>query len=136
MNKVIIIGRLTKNVELLETQGGTPLARLSVAVNRSYKNSDGEREADFFNVTVWGNQAENCRKYLEKGRQVAIQGELRNDTYTDKNGDKRTSTTINAQEVEFIGSAATSGEKVKKEPLKLQQIEDDGDLPFKRGKTQ
>ena len=130
MNKVIIIGRLTKDVELLETQGGTPLARLSVAVNRSYKNSDGEREADFFDVTVWGNQAENCRKYLEKGRQVAIQGELRNDTYTDKNGDKRTSTTINAQEVEFIGSAATSGEKVKKEPLKLQQIEDDGDLPF------
>ena len=130
MNKVIIIGRLTKDVELLETQGGTPLARLSVAVNRSYKNSDGEREADFFNVTVWGNQAENCRKYLEKGRQVAIQGELRIDTYTDKNGDKRTSTTINAQEVEFIGSAATSGEKVKKEPLKLQQIEDDGDLPF------
>lgn len=130
MNKVIIIGRLTKDVELLETQGGTPLARLSVAVNRSYKNSDGEREADFFNVTVWGNQAENCRKYLEKGRQVAIQGELRNDTYTDNNGDKRTSTTINAQEVEFIGSAATSGEKVKKEPLKLQQIEDDGDLPF------
>lgn len=130
MNKVIIIGRLTKDVELLETQGGTPLARLSVAVNRSYKNSDGEREADFFNVTVWGNQAENCRKYLEKGRQVAIQGELRNDTYTDKNGDKRTSTSINAQEVEFIGSAATSGEKVKKEPLKLQQIEDDGDLPF------
>ena len=130
MNKVIIIGRLTKDVELLETQGGTPLARLSIAVNRSYKNSDGEREADFFNVTVWGNQAENCRKYLEKGRQVAIQGELRNDTYTDKNGDKRTSTTINAQEVEFIGSAATSGEKVKKEPLKLQQIEDDGDLPF------
>lgn len=130
MNKVIIIGRLTKDVELLETQGGTPLARLSVAVNRSYKNSNGEREADFFNVTVWGNQAENCRKYLEKGRQVAIQGELRNDTYTDKNGDKRTSTTINAQEVEFIGSAATSGEKVKKEPLKLQEIEDDGDLPF------
>ena len=130
MNKVIIIGRLTKDVELLEAQGGTPLARLSVAVNRSYKNSDGEREADFFNVTVWGNQAENCRKYLEKGRQVAIHGELRNDTYTDKNGDKRTSTTINAQEVEFIGSAATSGEKVKKEPLKLQQIEDDGDLPF------
>lgn len=130
MNKVVIIGRLTKDVELLETQGGTPLARLSVAVNRSYKNSDGEHEADFFNVTVWGNQAENCRKYLEKGRQVAIQGELRNDTYTDKNGDKRTSTTINAQEVEFIGSATTSGEKVKKEPLKLQQIEDDGDLPF------
>lgn len=130
MNKVVIIGRLTKDVELLETPGGTPLARLSVAVNRSYKNSDGEREADFFNVTVWGNQAENCRKYLEKGRQVAIQGELRNDTYTDKNGDKRTSTTINAQEVEFIGSATTSGEKVKKEPLKLQQIEDDGDLPF------
>ena len=131
MNKVIIIGRLTKNVELLETQGGTPLARLSVAVNRSYKNSDGEREADFFNVTVWGNQAENFRKYLEKGRQVAVHGELRNDTYTDKNGDKRTSTTINAQEVEFIG-----GEKVKKEPLKLQQIEDDGDLPFLGDKTQ
>lgn len=130
MNKVIIIGRLTKDVELLETPGGTPLARLSVAVNRSYKNSDGEREADFFNVTVWGNQADNCRKYLEKGRQVAIQGELRNDTYTDKNGDKRTSTTINAQEVEFIGSATTSDEKVKKEPLKQQQIEDDGDLPF------
>ena len=130
MNKVVIIGRLTKDVELLETPGGTPLARLSVAVNRSYKNSDGEREADFFNVTVWGNQAENCCKYLGKGRQVAIQGELRNDTYTDKNGDKRTSTTINAQEVEFIGSATTSGEKVKKEPIKLQQIEDDGDLPF------
>lgn len=129
MNKVFIIGRLTRDPELTETSGGKTVARLSVAVNRSYTNADGERETDFFNVTVWGNQAENCARYLEKGRQVAINGELRNNTYTNKDGEKRTVTDINAQEVEFIGSGTTGGEKTKKEPVRLVPAEED-DLPF------
>lgn len=101
-NKVWLIGNLSKEPELSETASGIAVCRLSLAVNRPYQDSDGERKADFFNVTVWRGQAENCGRYLSKGNKVAIVGCLQNRSYEDKDGNKRYVTDIVAEEVEFL----------------------------------
>ena len=103
MNKVILIGNLTKNPELSQTSGGIAFCRMSIAVNRPYANADGERQADFFNVTCWRGLAENCHKYLKKGSKVGIVGYLQNRTY-EKDGVKKYSTDIIADEVEFLNT--------------------------------
>lgn len=102
MNKVFLIGNLTRDPELQETDDEIIFSRLSIAVNRSYTNRDGEKETDFFNVTVWRAQASNCVKYLKKGSKVAITGSLQNYTYEDEENTKRTVTDIIAENVEFL----------------------------------
>lgn len=104
MNKVFLIGNLTRDPELQKTDDKVAFSRLSIAVNRSYANRDGEKETDFFNVTVWRTQAENCVKFLKKGSKVAVVGSLQNYTYEDKEGIKRTVTDIVAENVEFLTS--------------------------------
>jgi len=135
MNKVYLIGNLTRDPEVSETSSGVAFCRFPIAVNRTFVNGDGNREADFFNITVWRNQAENCGKFLKKGSKVAIVGSLQNRTYEDKDGIKRTITDIVAVEVEFL-STANRGEvsgvestPVKNEKLKLEEVDGD-DLPF------
>ena len=100
------MGRLTKDPELRYTQGnpGTAVCRYSLAVNRSYKR-DGEPDADFFNCTTFGKTAEFANKYLRKGTMIAIVGELRNGSYTDRNGTKRYTTDIVVSEHYFTGSS-------------------------------
>lgn len=78
MNKVYLIGNLTRDPELAETSSGIKVCRFAIAVNRTYAGSDGNRETDFFNITVWRTQAENCGRYLKKGSKVAIVGSLQN----------------------------------------------------------
>lgn len=102
MNKVILIGNLSKEPELSETANGTAFCRFGIAVNSPYRDSDGERKADFFNIIVWGAVAENCGRYLSKGSKVAIVGRLQNRSYEDKDGNKRYVTDIVAEEVEFL----------------------------------
>ena len=102
MNKLFLIGNLTKDPELSETASGVSVCRLSLAVNRPYQDSDGERKADFFNVTVWREKADNCGRYLSKGNKVAIVAFLQNRSYEDKDGNKRFVTDIVADEVEFL----------------------------------
>ena len=104
MNKVILIGNLTKDPELLETLNGVAVCKMSIAVNRDYENADGQRECDFFNVTVWRGRAENCGKYLVKGSKIAIIGTLNNRSYEDKGGIMRYVTDVVASEVEFLTS--------------------------------
>ena len=138
MNKVYLIGNLTRDPELSETSTGVPFCRFSIAVNRAFAGADGNREADFFNITVWRNQAENCGKYLKKGSKIAIVGSLQNRTYEDKEGVKRTVTDIVASEVEFLSSGSSrenGGEDVGEIPTKrvppvLTPVEDDDKLPF------
>lgn len=102
MNKVIFIGRLTRDPELRFIPGsGTAVTRFSVAVNREFKK-EGQPDADFFNIVAWGNIAENCANYLKKGRLVGIEGQLRNNNFEDKNGVKHYSVEINANRVEFL----------------------------------
>ncbi len=133
MNKVILIGNLTRDPELSETPNGVAVCRFSIAVSRDYSNSDGTRETDFFNVTVWRGRAEVCGKYLRKGNKVAVVGSLQNRSYEDKDGIKRNVTDIVASEVEFLTPKGASGDDgempVKRERPVLEAI-DDNQLPF------
>ncbi len=76
LNRVILIGRLTRDPELRYTNNGKAVARFTLAVDRPFKNQAGERETDFINVVVWGPQADNCSKYLSKGKLAAVDGRL------------------------------------------------------------
>lgn len=134
MNKVYLIGNLTRDPELSETSSGVSFCRFAIAVNRTFVNADGNRDADFFNITVWRNQAENCGKFLKKGSKVAIVGSLQNRTYEDKEGVKRTVTDIVANEIEFISTNNRNDElemsqPIKKNPEPLEEVDDDN-LPF------
>lgn len=102
MNKVVLIGRLTRDPELRTTPSGVSAANFSIAVNRNYKNKDGVIEADFFNVTAWRRQAENISKYCMKGSQVCVEGRLQNRTYEAQDGTKRYVTDVIADNVEFL----------------------------------
>jgi len=103
MNKVILIGRLTNEVEMRYTKStNTPVAKFSVAVNRKYAREGEERETDFFNVLAWGKLSEIVNKNLRKGMQTAIIGRLENRKYEDKNGVTKQVTEIIADDIEFI----------------------------------
>ena len=135
MNKLFIIGNLTRDPELTETPSGVAVCRFSIAVSRDYANADGTRETDFFNITVWRGRAENCGKYLKKGNKVAITGSLQNRSYEDKDGNKRTVTDIVASEVEFLTTNRGDEQDVPTEvkpskPGATLTPVDDSDLPF------
>ena len=108
MNKVFLIGRLTRDPELRYTGNNTPVATFSLAVNRNFSNQQGEREADFINIVVWRKQAENVKNYLSQGSQVAIDGRIQTRSYDDKDGQKRYVTEVVAENVEFLGSKNSS----------------------------
>lgn len=120
MNKLFLIGNLSKAPEGGETKSEKTFCKICLAVNRYV---DGEKKVDYFNVTVWGVQATNCLKFLEKGSKVAIVGSLQNRTYEDKDGNKRFVTDIIANEVEFL-TANNKGESANNEPINEE------DLPF------
>lgn len=132
LNKVILIGNLTKDPELSETSSGVKFCKFGIAVNRPFANSDGEREVDFFNITTWRGQAETCARYLKKGKKVCIVGSLQNREYTDNNNVKRTATDVIASEIEFLSARSEDDERPAEkgeEPPKLEPCDDD-DLPF------
>ena len=108
MNKVVLIGRLTRDPELRYTGNNTPVATFSLAVNRNFSNQQGEREADFINIVVWRKQAENVKNYLSQGSQVAIEGRIQTRNYDDNNGQRRYVTEVVADNVEFLGSKNSS----------------------------
>ena len=108
MNKVILIGRLTRDPELRYTGSNTPVATFSLAVNRSFTNQNGEREADFINCVVWRKLAETVKNYLSQGSQVAVEGRIQTRTYDDQNGQRRYITEVIADNVEFLGSRNSS----------------------------
>ena len=104
MNKVFLIGRLTRDPELRYTGNNTAVASFTIAVNRTYTNQSGEREADFIPVVVWRRQAESVKNYLSQGSQVAVEGRIQVRNYDDQNGQRRYVTEVIADSVEFIGS--------------------------------
>lgn len=109
MNKIILLGRLTKDPEVRYTQGQNTMAigKFSLAVNRKYKR-ENEPEADFFNCTSFGKQAEFVEKYLKKGSKVLMSGRVQNDNYTNKEGQKVYSVQIMVEEIEFAESKGSS----------------------------
>jgi single-strand DNA-binding protein len=105
INRVIITGNLTRDPELRSTSGGTPVCSLRVAVNSRRKEGDQwVDKPNYFDVTVWGSQGENCAQYLAKGRPVAIDGRLNWREWEDKEGNKRQTIDIIADSVQFLGS--------------------------------
>lgn len=134
MNKVLLVGNLTKDPELTTTTNGISVCRFSIAVSRRYVGASGERETDFINIVVWRGQAENCHKYLKKGSKCGIVGTLQTRSYDAQDGSKRYVTEVVADEVEFISTNrnqdGTSREDAPVEDVaELKPIDDDS-LPF------
>jgi len=137
MNKVILIGNLTKDPEISTTQNGVSVCRFTVAVSRKFTNAEGERETDFINVIVWRTLADNCHKFLKKGSKAAIVGSIQTRSYDGTDGTKRYITEVVADEVEFISTknadstdAEPKTEKAKKEDVSKLEPISDNDLPF------
>lgn len=119
MNKVFLIGRLTRDPELRYTSSNIAVATFSIAVDRNFSNAAGEREADFINIVVWRKQAENVKNYMHKGSQVAIDGRIQTRSYDDTDGKKRYVTEVVADNVQFLdskGSRDTSVSSSAPEP--------------------
>ena len=109
MNKVVLIGRLTRDPELRYTSGNNAaVCNFTIAVDRGFTGQSGEREADFIPIVVWNKQAENVKNYLSKGSQVAVEGRIQVRNYDDQNGQKRYVTEVIANNVEFLGSKNSS----------------------------
>lgn len=138
MNKVILIGNITRDPELTETQSGVAVCRFGLAVGRQYSSSDGERETDFFNITAWRGTGENIARYCRKGQKICVVGTIQMRPYEDREGIKRVAVDIVAQEVEFLAQRARDNDGQGNETAtarsgtksKLQPFNDDGDIPF------
>lgn len=141
-NKVIIIGNVSNEIELKQTNNGTSVCSFNVAVNRFSKEPGEEKKADFFTIVAWQSKAEFVSKYFSKGKPILVCGRLENRSWTDKNGNNRISTEIIAEEVSFVGSATENSAQAKSEPStyvptayggnnpQLEEVPNDGDLPF------
>ncbi len=102
MNKITLIGNLTRDPEVRSTPNGVTVCTFTIAVNRRFANSNGERTTDFFRINAWRQLGETCARYLSKGRKVAVIGELQARTYEGKDGTTRMSLDVSADEVEFL----------------------------------
>ncbi|MFM1653508.1 single-stranded DNA-binding protein [Brevibacillus sp. B_LB10_24] len=109
LNRVILIGNLTRDPELRYTPNGVAVTTFTLAINRPYSNQSGEREADFINVVAWRQLADLCANYLRKGRQAAVEGRLQTRSYDNKEGKKVYVTEVVAENVQFLG-AKSGGE--------------------------
>lgn len=131
MNKAILIGRLAQDPELRTTASGVSVCKMTLAVTRRHADAQGNRQADFVPVIVWRQLGENCHKYLGKGKQCAVVGEIQTRSYDAQDGTKRYVTEVIASEVEFLtpksaGAAAPDAGGV---PEGFEEVEDD-ELPF------
>lgn len=108
-NRIIIMGRLTRDPELKTTQSGISACRISVAVDRQFANKSGEKEADFFEVQFWRQSAEFVSKYWTKGKLILVEGWLQNNNYTDQSGVKHYTNVIVADRVQFCGDKQNGG---------------------------
>ena len=135
LNRIIVMGRMTRDPELRRTNSGTAVASFTVAVDRDFKSQSGEKETDFIDVVAWRNIAEFASKYFSKGRMAVVEGRLQIRDWTDKDGNKRRSAEIVADSVYFGDSKRDGGDTVQSEPQSepqsgFSEVEDDGDLPF------
>ena len=108
LNRIVVIGRLTRDPELRSTSNGVAVATFTVAVDRNFSNNRGEKETDFIPVVVWRGLAETCGRYLSKGRLVAVEGRLQIRTYEANDGGKRTIAEIVAENVQFLSPKDSS----------------------------
>ena len=135
LNKVIIIGRLTRDPEFRQTTSSIPVCRFTVAVDRPYRK-DQEKKADFINVTAWRNTAEFIYRYFSKGKMIIVEGSLHNNDYTDNNGVKHYNMDVQAENVSFGGSKSDNqqtGQTAQQGNVDFGEYEEvlsDGEIPF------
>lgn len=130
MNKIIIIGNVTKDPEAGRTQGGTTWARVGVAVNGYANKETGETHCDFFDVFASGTLAEAVQKYVKKGKKIAVIGRMNQKTYTDKDGVRLVSWSLIADSVEFLSQREDEPKAEEGTPKGTKKIDDCGDIPF------
>ena len=138
INKVILIGNLGKDPELRYTPSGTAVASFSLATSEKWKDRDGNMQdkTEWHNIVVWGRQAEIAKEYLAKGRQVYIEGRIQTRSWDDKDGNKRYTTEIIAQRLNFLGSrgdqggGGSSSDAPPEAPPPGDLGAEDDDLPF------
>ncbi|MBR5430290.1 MAG: single-stranded DNA-binding protein [Firmicutes bacterium] len=146
LNRIVLIGRLTRDPELRFTQSGVAVCSFTLAVDRNFKSASGERETDFIDIVVWRQQGENCANYLSKGKLAAVDGQLRTRTYETQDGQKRKAFEVVADNVRFLspkdggsapggvtyGGSGSAGPSVAREPESPfgGDMVGDDDLPF------
>lgn len=134
MNKVFIVGNLTRDPELRTVRDGIAVCSFTVAVNRRNRGAEaGQPDADYFRVTTWRGLAENCGRYLAKGRKVAVTGAVSVSTYTANDGSTRASLDVTADDVEFLTpkeAAAEAPKNAVKTDVQTGFVQVDDDLPF------
>ena len=136
LNKIVLMGRLTRDPELRRTGSGTPVAGFSLAVDRDFKDQSGEKQTDFVDVVVWRNTAEFVSKYFSKGRMAIVEGRLQIREWVDKDGGKRRTAEVVADNVYFGDSKqenktpAQNFEDLKNRMSGFAEIKEDGELPF------
>lgn len=129
MNKVQLVGRLTKDVELKTTSNQKNFCNFTIAVDRRFKDANGQRQADFINCVAWKQTAEFITKYFHKGSRIGVAGSIQTRSYEDQNGQKVFVTEVMVEEAEFVESASNSTETPAPAPAPAPQ-EQGGDLPF------
>ena len=144
LNSVVIMGRLTYDPELKATPSGVSVVRFQIACDRNYSKSGEEKKTDFIDVTAWRQTAEFVSRYFHRGSMIAVEGSIQTDNYTDRDGIKRKSFQVVANNVSFCGSKAESGSAnpVYSQPAPSyasadnsdfeEIVDDDDDLPFRR----
>ena len=132
LNKIILMGRLTRDPELRRTQSGTAVTSFSLAVDRDYKAQDGERETDFIDIVAWRSTAEFVSKYFSKGRMAVVEGRLQVRDWTDKDGNKRRSTEVLADSVYFGDSKRSESDTQADAGGGFRELtgEERGETPF------
>ena len=138
-NKVILVGNMTADPELKQTQGGLSVCSFSIAVNRRFKGENGQQDCDFITIVAWRQQAEFVCKYFKKGQAILVCGSLQTRSWTDNQGNKRYATEVVADEVSFVGNSSSNTE-AKAQPYmptaytsnnqNFEEIPEDGNLPF------
>src|SRR5699024_12677808 len=108
LNRTVLVGRLTKDVDLRYTQSGKGVGNFTIAINRPFKNAQGENEADFINCVAWGKQAENLAQFMKKGSQVGVDGRLQTRTYENSQGQTVFVTEVVADSVQFLESKSNT----------------------------
>jgi single-strand DNA-binding protein len=130
MNKTILIGRVTRDIELKYTQNGTAVAKFNLAVDRRVKQGE-DKQADFISCVAWGKQAEFVSKYFAKGSGMALVGRIQTGSYENSEGKKVYTTDVIVEEVNFVGGKKSEGQQAAPQvPDTYAPINDDDDLPF------
>lgn len=132
LNQAVLMGRLTADPELKHTQSGVAVIRFTLAVDRSYAKQGEERQTDFINITAWRQTAEFVSRYFRKGQLVAVQGTIQTGSYTDRDGNRRNTFDVVADQVHFAERKKDGGNQGGSNPATVDDFDelDDGDYPF------